>query len=116
MRLDETDEIDDKFEVGTVEKHEVIIYSTIWSFLQAYFVAVFGSKVLFELALGLIACICTIVCCLAAVTIRNYIVYVNDAVEGNDAERSALIPITKEDYPLRTEITRERNDVLNFSI
>ena len=60
MRLDETDEIDDKFEVGTVEKHEVIIYSTIWS-TSRLTSTVFGSKVLFELALGLIACICTIV-------------------------------------------------------
>ena len=116
-----TDDMDDKMEVGAAQgSHNIIVYNSIWSFLEAYGVAVFGSKLLLELVLGIIVAVCGVCCCLAAITIKDQLFHTTEAVEGSEAERSALIPqrpIKEERDTTRHEMPGDRENVmLNFSI
>ena len=116
-----TDDMDDKMEVGAAQgPHNIIVFNSIWGFLEAYGVAVFGSKLLLELVLGIIVAVCGVCCCLAAMTIKDQLLHTTEAIEGNKAERSPLIPqmpIKEErDHPLHEMPGDRENGMLNFSI
>ena len=102
---------DGNMEVGVSDTHDVIVYHGIFGFLEAYGVALLGSKFMLEVILLVVLAIGCCCFCLAGLKCKDWFIeWGVQSDRGSEREREALL------INQRCKPAQEADNVLNFSI